>query len=294
MEDENLGLIGFVNKYDKLYKVGPSAILSIFKQDRNSWTEQEKSEPERGIANIVVYTYNGKVDFGLKELKIHLKFRKDETKEDETKLIPLKISISGLRDTQKVELTFNYFDFKVVNFDDLASSGYQVAPSVGCPELSGFFVEKRPDFAVDGRMEIEFDDVSSFEQVKRERFHLDRAEKIVRFESDGVQVLDEKNRIVFHMNTERDSQICEIELFSSETAFDEKRKQIYKNLDPFTDLDIESFTFIGEDVRNGYLRRKFQKITEQGKKTLFFKGVSLVFFSESLILESQNKFLKHF
>lgn len=272
--------IGFVNKYDKLYKIGPSAILSIFKEDRN-WIKRDQNTSERGIANSVVYSYDDKDDyFGLEKLKIDLTFKRDEAKNDEAKLIPLKISISGLRGSQKVELTFDYFDFKVVSFDDLASSGYQVAPSIGCPELSGFFAEKKPNFAIDDRMEIEFDDVSSFERVKRERYHLDRTEKIARFENDNVKVLDEKNRIVFHMNTERNEKNCEMELFSSEEAFDKVKKDSFKNLDLFSDLDIGSFTFIGEDVRNGYLRRKFQRITEHGKKTLFFRGVCIGFFEK--------------
>ena len=233
----------------------------------------------RGIANSVVYSYDDTVGyFGLEELKLDLTFeRVDSNVDNESKLVPLKISISGRHEAEKIELIFDYFDFKVVDFDYLIASGYQVAPSIGCPELSGFFIEKKPDFAIQDRMEIEFHDVSSLESVKRERYHWDRAEKITRFESDTIQVLDEKNQILFHTNTEKD---CEIELFSSDKAFEERKKNFFQNLELFAGLDISSFTFIGETVQIGCLMRKFQRISDaengkpKEKRTLFFKEVS--------------------
>lgn len=280
MEDEHLDSIGFINRYDKQFKIGPSAILSIFKEDHDNWIKKEESDSVRGIANSVVYHYNNKVSyFGLEELKLDLTFKRANDVNNKTSLVPLKISIAGNRGEKKVAFIFDYFDYKVVDFDDLAASGYQVAPSVGCPELSGFFTEKKPNFAIEDRMEIEFDDLGLFGTVKRERYHLDRTEKIARFEqSDGLQVLDEKNQILYHTNSEKD---CEIELFSSDQNFEEAKNNFFKNLNLFLDLDIASFTFIGEEVRNGYLMRKFQRISPKpGKgseqKTLIFKGVSFL------------------
>lgn len=221
-----------------------------------------------GLKTITITNLNHFDDLDFKGLELKLIFTKDEN----DKLIPLKIFLKGYYHSEFIELVFKYFDYHHLDQFNL----YQIAPSIGCNELRNFFEQENPDFQISNIMEIEFDDLSSVNDVKKTKIFIDQEEMIVRLEKDDrVFVIDKKNRIIFETDLAESN--CEIEFFSSKSKFEELEES-YLNMNLILDLKIEEFTFAGSELKDGYFLKKFENFLEDDreitKKVVLFKNVS--------------------